>query len=357
MVDVYTMQGPPVPPGGRPPEGGAPASIVINNIPPRQPWLGRTFIRLLLFISILANIALFAMIGTYYQGITHREQFVSGDLTSNDKIAIIEVTGMINEKAVESPIKELEFAAKDKDVKSIILRVNSPGGEVFSTERLYRAILKYKEDAKKPVIVMMDGIAASGAFWISMPADKIFATKNTITGSIGVIMQTFVLTGLMKEWGVEPMTFKTGALKDTGSMFREMTEEDKAEIKKLMDGWYNEFLHVILTNRGEKVGGEEKLRQVADGRVVLGEEAKTLGFIDELGFMDNAIESAKELGKITGKARVVKYQRQSTFFELLNAKRDVSTLISRESLVDLQMPRFLAMPSSFLAASSSVESK
>ena len=80
---------------------------------------------------------------------------------------------------------------------------------------------------------MMDGLAASGAFWISMPADKIIATKNSITGSIGVIMQTFVLTGLMKEWGVEPITFKTGALKDAGSMFREMNEEDKAEIKQI----------------------------------------------------------------------------------------------------------------------------
>ena len=357
MVDVYTMQGPPIPPGGRPPEGGYPASIVINNIPPKQPWLGRTFVRFLLFVSILANIALFAMIGTYYQGISHREQFVSGDLTSNEKIAIIEISGMINDQAVESPIKELETASKDEHVKSVILRVNSPGGEVFGTERLYRAILKYKEDSKKPVIVLMDGLAASGAFWISMPADRIFATKNSITGSIGVIMQTFVLTGLMKEWGVEPITFKTGALKDAGSMFREMTEEDKAEIKRLMDGWYNEFLQVILTNRGEKVGGEEKLRAVADGRVVLGEEALKLGFVDEIGFMDNAIESAKQLGKITGKARVIRYQRQLPFLSMLNAKHEATTLISRETLVDLQMPRFLAMPSSFISASSGEGSK
>ena len=117
-----------------------------------------------------------------------------------------------------------------------------------------------------------------------------------------------------------------------------------------MDGWYNEFLQVILTHRGEKVGGEEKLKQVADGRVVLGEEAKTLGFVDEIGSMDTAVESAKELGKITGKVRVVKYQRQLPILEMLNAKHEAGTLISRESLIDLQMPRFLAMPSSFISA-------
>ena len=148
MVDVYTMQGPPIPPGGRSPDSGIPASIVINNIPPRQPWLSRAFVRFLLFVSIMANIALFAMIGTYFQGISHHEQFVSGDLTSNDKIAVIEIAGMISDKEVESPIKELETAAKDEHVKAIILHVNSPGGEVFSTERLYRAIVKHKDESK-----------------------------------------------------------------------------------------------------------------------------------------------------------------------------------------------------------------
>jgi protease-4 len=352
-VDVYTTQGPGyTPPGGpRPPGPGGTPSIVINNIPPKQPWLGRTFSRILLVGSILANIALISVVANYFSGFIKQETYLAGDMVASEKIAVIDVSEAIMGSAVDAPIKELETAQKDKKVRGVILRINSPGGEVFATDRLYRAILKYKEKSGKPVVALMESVAASGAFWIAMPADKIVAAENCVTGSIGVYMQTFVLTDLLKEWGVKTETFKTGELKDAGSMFREMTEADKAEINKLISGWYTQFLAVVNKHRGEKIGGEAKVKELADGRVFLGPEAKTLGLVDEIGYLEDAIESTKGLAGITGDVRIVRYQRQASLTELLTggASRASAPLISRESLLELQMPTFLLMPPSFLA--------
>ncbi len=352
MVDVYTTQGPSYPPPGgpRPPMGGQPPAIVINNIPPKQPWLGKAFTRLLLIVSILGNIALASVVANYFSGFLKQEKYLAGDMIASQKIAVVEIDSPIMAGMVDAPIKEIETAEKDKQVKGLILRINSPGGEVFATDRLYRAITKYKEKTNKPVIALMESVAASGAFWIAMPADKIIAAENCITGSIGVYMQTFVLTDLLKEWGIKTETFKTGDLKDSGSMFREMTEADRTEINKLMTGWYTQFLAIVNKHRGEKIGGEEKVKQLADGRVFLGPEAKSLGLVDEIGYLEDAISAAKSLAGITGDVRVVKYQRQPALTELLmgGASREAAPLISRESLIELQMPQYLAMPRSFV---------
>ncbi|MBY0589077.1 signal peptide peptidase SppA [bacterium] len=351
-MDVYTTQGPSYPPPGgpRPPGSSGTPSIVINNIPPKQPWLGRAFTRLLLIVSILANIALASVVANYFSGFLQQEKYLSGDIVAKDKIALIEINTPIMASAVDAPIKELDTAEKDKNVRGVILRINSPGGEVFATDRLYRAITKYKQKTGRPVVALMESVAASGAFWIAMPADKIIAAENCITGSIGVIMQTFVLTELLKEWGVKTETFKTGDLKDSGSMFREMNDADKAEINKLMTGWYTQFLGVVNKHRGDKIGGEEKLKQLADGRVFLGPEAKTLGLVDEIGYLDDAIEATKSLAAISGDVRVIRYQRQGSLTEILmgGAHHDSAPLFSRESLIELQLPQFLAMPQSFL---------
>lgn len=343
MSDMYRVQGAPnLPPGSQLPP------IVINNIPPKQPWLSKATFRLLLLASIAVNVILGVLISTYFQGIFSQEKYISGPFTAPNKIAVIDVTGLISDLTVREPIRELETAADDKAVKGVILRLNSPGGEVFGTDRLYRAIERFKSRSKKPVVVLMEAVAASGAFWAAMPGDKIYAAENCVTGSIGVLLQTFVLTGLLKEWGVEPITFKTGELKDVGSMFREMNDADREELKSLMSGWYEQFLAVILKHRGEKIGGEEKLRELANGRVVLGKEAKELGFIDEIGYLDDAVDATKALAGVTGEVRVITYQRQPTVLELFSAKRQ-EPLFSRETLTSLQMPRILAMPPSYLA--------
>lgn len=351
MSDAYRVEGPPPPPGGRPP-GGTPPQVIINNIPPKRPWLGRMTGRLLLILSLIGNLFAFGLISNYFKGAFRQEKYVSGPVTAPDKVALIKLNEAIYSSSVEAPIKELKSAQEDKAVKAVILRINSPGGEVFSTDRLYRAIVKFKKESQKPVIVLMESVAASGAFWISMPADKIIAAENCVTGSIGVVLRTFIITELLKEWGVEPVTFKTGELKDTGSFFREMTERDREELTSMMNGWYEQFIDVILKHRGEAVGGEEKLREVADGRVVLGPKAKELGFVDEIGYLDDAIEAAKELAGLTDEVRIVEFERQDLFGSFLSAQRE-APLFSRETLTDLETPRLLAMPASFLTFSAS----
>jgi protease-4 len=208
-------------------------------------------------------------------------------------------------------------------------------------------VVKYQEKTKKPVVVLMDGLAASGGFWIAMPAEKIIATESTITGSIGVLMQTFVLTGLLKEWGVEAITYKTGELKDTGSFFREPTEKDKEEINSIMQATYRRFLDVILKHRAEKVGGEEKLRAVADGRILMAAVAKENGLVDEIGVLEDAIDSVKTLAGITGEVRVVRYQRQAGLAEILAPSAHANPL-DRDTVLEWVTPRLLAMPAAFL---------
>jgi protease-4 len=212
--------------------------------------------------------------------------------------------GAYSDKIVEY----LEQAQQDASVKAIVLRVNSPGGSVVASDEIYQQMLKME----KPIVVSMGELAASGGYYISAPADVIMANPATLTGSIGVITQMTNVEELMEKVGVEVVVIKSGIHKDEGSPFREMTEEEKAIWQAIIDETYGQFVAIVAEGRDLP---EEKVREIADGRVYTGKQAMQLGLVDELGNLPEAIDRAAELGGIEGEPRLVEYHRPLTLWE------------------------------------------
>ncbi len=211
-----------------------------------------------------------------------------------DRVAIISIKGVIVNPI--PTVKKIERLRRDRSVKALVIRVDSPGGSVGASQEIYRAIERFRAEGK-PVVVSMGNVAASGGYYVSAPADYIFANAGTITGSIGVIIQHVAYKELMEKIGVKATAIKTGKFKDTLNPFRELTPEEKKYLKETITEAYEQFLEAILKYRGKKIS-EEKLREVADGRVLTGERAKELGLVDELGGLEDAVEKAKELAGV-----------------------------------------------------------
>jgi protease-4 len=205
-------------------------------------------------------------------------------------------------------VEHLEQAQEDASVKAIVLRVNSPGGSVVASDEIYQKML----EVEKPIVVSMGELAASGGYYVSAPADVIMANPATLTGSIGVITQVPNLEELMEKIGVEVVVIKSGIHKDEGSPFREMTEEEEAIWQAIIDEAYGQFVAIVAEGRDLP---EEKVREIADGRIYTGKQAMELGLVDELGNLPEAIDRAAELGGIEGEPRLVEYHRPPTLFE------------------------------------------
>jgi protease-4 len=244
-----------------------------------------------------------------------------GGLAGGDAVAVIRVEGII--QAGKPPtdvfggtasgaysdqiIERLKRANENPDVKAVVLRVNSPGGGVVASDEIYEQVAAMD----KPLLVSMGTLAASGGYYISAPATEIWANRHTLTGSIGAIVQFISIEGLLDEYGVEAEVIKSGLNKDTGSLFREMTEEEKAIWQAIVDQSYDIFVQIIVEGRGLS---EERVRQLADGRVYSGQQALELGLVDKLGNLDDVIDRAAELGGIEGEPRIIEYDQQRSLF-------------------------------------------
>ena len=243
-----------------------------------------------------------------------------GGMGLGDAVAIVRVEGVIlsgsppvspfGDGGVYSDqiVEHLERAQEDSSIKAIVLRVNSPGGSVVASDEIYQQMLK----GEKPIVVSMGELAASGGYYISAPADVIMANPATLTGSIGVITQVPNLGELLEKIGVEVVIIKSGIHKDEGSPFREMTEEEEAIWQAIIDEAYGQFVAIVTEGRDLP---EEKVREIADGRVYTGKQAMELGLVDELGNLPEAIDRAAELGGIEGEPRLVEYHRPPTLLE------------------------------------------
>jgi len=211
----------------------------------------------------------------------------------------------------EQICNELRSASKDPFVKAIVLRINSPGGSPASAQEIVSEIKKIDEDT--PIVVSMGDLAASGAYYISVPADRIVANPDTMTGSIGVIWIFENQEGYFKEEGLNYTIVKSGELKDMGGPWRNLTEEEEEYATKIVMDSYDRFIDEVAEGRNISVS---ETRQLADGRVYLGSEAKDLGLVDDLGNMYDAIDIAAELGGISGTPDV-EYVNQPDLFKLL----------------------------------------
>ncbi|ACV24387.1 signal peptide peptidase SppA [Methanocaldococcus fervens] len=198
-------------------------------------------------------------------------------------------------------INLLDDLEKDDSVKGVLLVVNSPGGEVIASEKLARKVEELAN--KKPVVVYVEGLDASGAYMVSAPADYIVAEKHSIVGSIGVRMDVMHYYGLMKKLGVNVTTIKAGKYKDIGSPFRPMTEEEREYLQKMINETYMDFVEWVAEHRGLSINYTLK---IADGKIYSGEDAKKVGLVDEVGTEETALKKLEELANISN-PEIVEY--------------------------------------------------
>lgn len=231
-----------------------------------------------------------------------------------NEIAVLEIKGVLS-KSLPYEL-QIEKAQKDSNIKALVLRVDSPGGAVGTAQEIYRALEIFKQ-TKKPLVVSMGNVAASGGYYISVPADYIYANPGTITGSIGVIVEHFNVQKLLEKIGISQSDIKSGKFKDILSPFRKMTKEEKEYVQGLINNTYNQFIDTILKYRHIN---KNTLLANADGRVFTGLEAQKLGLVDGIGNLEDAISKAKALAHLKH-AKVVYLGEEKNFLEkLLNSK-------------------------------------
>lgn len=228
----------------------------------------------------------------------------SGFMANKDRILVVKLTGMIyDDEGEESLIPQLDSpmsvrkrirkAAKDNHVKAILLRINSPGGTVATSQEITDAVKAFR-DAGKPVYVSMGDVAASGGYYVASAADKIFAQPGTLTGSIGVIMHLLNISELEKKVGAQAVVVKSGAFKDIGSMDRAMTPDEQKLLQSIIMDSYDQFVTAISI--GRKMD-KEAVKKLADGRIYSGRQAKDVHLVDELGGYEEALADLQKLAK------------------------------------------------------------
>ena len=275
-----------------------------------------------------------------------------GATASSDRIALITLRGLISssipgnlsDSMVEDMRAALEQAREDRNVKAIVLEVDSPGGEVTASDEIYNAVVKAR--AKKPVVVYMDSLAASGGYYVSCGGKFLMASETTITGSIGVIIQTLNYEQLFNKIGLASVVFKSGKFKDILNGARPMTQEERDLIQNFVMQTYDKFVGIVARERGVPV---DTLRNtIADGRILSGKDALSNKLIDGLGQIDDAFNKAKELGNAR-QAMVVKYGPPfslSRFFRVFGQTESKLRLeLPKELVPQLESGRAYFLPS------------
>jgi len=263
---------------------------------------------------------------------------------AKEKVLVVDVEGMISslkpsgvfsrEGDVLSQVYvRLQRAGEDPLVRGIILRLDTPGGDATSSDILYREVLKFKKRTGLPVVALMMSVAASGGYYVASACDAIVAHPTTITGSIGVISLFPDVEGLLSKVGVKVQVIKSGRLKDAGSPFRNLSEEEQRLFQEVIDELYERFLAVVHDKRKDALTLEE-VRAIADGRVYTASQALKLKLIDEVGYFDEALTRVLSLAK-TSSARVVAYtyypKRQSNLYA---AKLEKPALFDDKNITD-----------------------
>lgn len=235
---------------------------------------------------------------------------------ADEKILVLDVSGLISSSLkpglfsregdiISRVYFRLAKASEDQRIKAVILRLDTPGGEATASDIIYNEILKFKEETGIPVVGLMMGLAASGGYYIASACDFIIAHPSTITGSIGVISIFPNVQELFKKIGIKVNIIKSGEMKDAGSTFRDLTEEERKIFQGIIDEFYEKFLDVIYQKRKKSLSREE-LKKLADGRIYTARQALELKLIDEIGYLDSALKKALALASLK-EAKVIAY--------------------------------------------------
>ena len=262
------------------------------------------------------------------------------------KILVVDVDGVIlnsrgaslfgeKEHPVSLFVEKLEKAAKDKRVRAVILRINSPGGSVTASDLMYSELLYFKQrtHGERPVVAVLMDVAASGGYYLACGADEIVAHRTTITGSIGVIMQTINFSGTMTKIGITSDAITSGKMKDAGSPLRKMKPEEREIFQGLVNQFYGRFVEVVAAGRSKL--DKAKVRELADGRVYSAQHAMELGFVDRIGTLRTAVAGVKEQIDVA-KVRVITYKRPLGWKPNLYAQAPAQP--PQTNLINIELP-------------------
>ncbi len=307
--------------GPTPPAGPYPVPAAMppaQNQPRRFSWAKRLLIGVLVLILVF-SVVLNLWMGTLLAitGMDHFRRVVIKKGQEPQTIAVYDVNGIIDGKAVSDFSAFYRNVATNPDVRAVVLRVDSPGGGASESDQIYDMVRRLREDHGKVVVVSMGGMAASGGYYVSAPGDKIYAEPNTITGSIGVIAVWPVLDEAMKKYGVEMVTIRSSSSrywKATENYWEQPSERIRNNVRDMLDSMYQRFEQAVEQGRGQRLnpqkveititGDEGEPRTVSqtepfNGKAFLADRAMELGLVDNIGYLNDATQSAAELAKLT----------------------------------------------------------
>lgn len=282
------------------------------------------------------------------------EETVEGKGTA--KILLLDLSGVLSDESFSLSLttppprvpilarvqEELRKAEKDEHVKGLIVRINSPGGTMTTSDTLYHEIYEFKKRTKMPVIAAIMDVGASGGYYVALAADTITAHPTAITGSIGVVMLTLNAHGLMEKIGVAPLAIKSGSMKDAGSPFRALTPEERAVFQGVIDDMFARFVNLVVQSR--KIP-ETRVREFSDGRVYTADQALSLGLVDRIAYLDEVLVMAKKAAGVE-EARVIVYHRPKEYAASIYATVPVTPEANDNALTRIagvlgNGPRFL----------------
>ncbi len=280
--------------------------MTIPPPPPGQAPRRRSLLGLFLGLSLVGFLGFAALLVLVSLAGSSTSQLKRSGLARN-RIAVIGVSGVITSSSApslfgegggagaEQIIEHVRAAAEDDSVKVVILRINSPGGSAAASQEVYDAIIRARDQSRKPFVASLADMAASGGYYIAAACDKIMANRSTFTGSIGVIIAGYDVSGLLSWVRVKPEVIKSGKFKDLGSGGRPMRPEERQMLQAMVDNVYQQFLGDVA--RGRKLPPAQ-LKPLADGRVFTGEQAKRVGLVDDLGGFWDAVALAQKLARL-----------------------------------------------------------
>lgn len=341
-MDEFSSDQPIYPTEQTPPTGAPQPPPPIQPPPPRRPRWGLIvgiIVVVLLFFGGLFVLGLIGLVSSFGR---------PADFSLGPKVGVITISGPISAESGGSWLfggprgsraimAQLRAAADDDNVKAVVVRINSPGGSAAASQAIYTEVTRLTE--KKPVVVSMADVAASGGYYIASAADVIVANPATITGSIGVIMETLTFYELMEKYGLGSITIASGKYKDTGSPFRPMRPDERKLLEEMLNDIYEQFVSDVAVARDMDIAAVKKL---ADGRIYTGVQAKEAGLVDELGNFHDAVQIAARKGEVPGKPTLKEYGRGSPWEALLSGA--VAAIIREIQTTAWQQADELLMP-------------
>jgi len=348
-----------------------PASPLPPRIPPPPPRRsgGSTALGILLGMSLAINFLCLGGICVSFifasrlasglgSGVSEKislsERHYAGDKSATDKVAIVQIDGILMEGLTNYALKQIDQAAKDKNVKAIVVRINSPGGTITESDHLHHRLTELRDgkdsNPAKPMVVSMGSMAASGAYYIAMPAKVLYAEKTTITGSIGVYASFPNVKDLGDKFGFHMNLVKAGRVKDSGSPFQEMKAEERYMWQQMVNHAYDQFKEVVEKGRpalkgkledrviNQSVKAPERVivedngktsekfvekeityvRQRADGGIWTADKALEYGLIDKIGYVEDAIKDVAQAAELGEKYETITYEKPLSLFDLLS---------------------------------------